>query len=369
MSPVTLWQKICAGLFVTLAVGVWVFINIALSGPQGGRSYHTFLKESVRGLAPGSLVCLNGITIGKIASVSNDFKINAVKVNMLITDLNAQIFGDLEKDGKQETGTRAQLITSFVTGIQYIDLNGGCSDCPVLPENNTIPAIDTSFTRFSNKIEGIVAKVESLLNPQTLANIEGILANVNGFTHNLNENVVGKTSDTLVSKAHKVLDNLEKISGENQQKLLETTLQNLAAMSDLQKLGIDSWLQNITKDSQEALQSAHLLLTNLNTVVNSQGKSGDVVSAVHELHKILAMNETNLQKTIANLERLSSGTATQLTSLIKETNATMRSLSYFLQKELTQTNSELQGTLKELAGVLRILKARPNALIWGAEVK
>jgi ABC-type transporter Mla subunit MlaD len=369
MSPVTIWQKICAGLFLVLAVSVWIFMSIVLSGPQGGRHYYTILGESVRGLSPGSLVCFNGIEIGKVTKVSNDFTINKVRVDFAVTEATAQIFADFKEGNKTKPGTKVQLITSFVTGIQYVDLTGGFANYPLLPDNSQILSMDTDFAKLSKQVGGIVANLEEIFTPQSLENLRDVMVNLNKFSQHLNDDVMGDGPATVLQKLKKILDNMDSLSGPAHNQYVETTLKNLAAMSDAKQMGVQDFVQNLSNQSRELLQTMNTLITNVNQIVNSSGKKEDIASLVKEINSVLTANEANIQKTFANLERLSALTNSQLAALMKDTNSTVRTLNYFVQKELTQTNQELQGTLKELASLLRILKVKPNALLWGSEVR
>lgn len=369
MSPVTLWQKICAGLFLVLAVATWIFMSVVLAGPQGGRYYHAILDESVRGLAPGSLVCYNGIEIGKVSKVSNDFTCNKVRVDFAITDATTQIFAATQKEGKKKHGTRAQLVTSFVTGIQYIDLTGGQTGYPPLPEHSQIPAMDTDFAKLSKKVGDIVENLEEIFTPQTLDNLRSVMVNLNKFSQHLNDDVVGDGPDTIVYKVKRILDNVDSLSGQTHRQYVETTLKNLSEMSDARKIGLVELMDNFNRESKQLLQAMNQLVANINLVVKSPAPKEDLTSLVRDINKILAANESSIQKTVTNIERLSAATNFQFSTLAKDADATVRTINYFLQKELSQTNQELQATLKELSSLLRILKAKPNALLWGSEVR
>lgn len=218
MSPVTLWQKICAGIFILFVATIWIFFSVSLSNSPKGNPYYTLLEESVRGLTPGALVCYNGIEIGKVSKISNDFTNNKVRVDMLITKPDVKIFQDLRENGQTIPGTRAQLVTSFVTGIQYINLTGGSSiQYPVLNAGNLILAEDTDFGKLSKRVNSITSNLESVLSLKNLENIVAILENFNRFSQRLPLEMSEDVENSLLHRIKKILDNIENMTGKDNQ--------------------------------------------------------------------------------------------------------------------------------------------------------
>ena len=151
--------------------------------------------------------------------------------------------------------------------------------------------------------------------------------------------------------------------------MLFRSLKNLAEMSDLKKTGLQGLIQNVDRESQKLLISFQEMSRDIREAVNSRGQKQDIVSILERVDDLLAENQANLSKTIANLESVSRTLDAQVFSLTKEGNTTLRTVNYFLQKELSRLSYEIQVAIKDLSSVLRILKVKPNALMWGSEVK
>lgn len=367
MGPVTIWQKISAGIFVALITGVWLFFNITLSGEEEGRQYHVFIDQSVRGLAPSSLVCFNGIPVGKVLTIKNDFKRNKVRIDVLITDPGVKVSADITpkdekgnvKEEEIEEGTRGQLVTYLFTGLQYIDLHGGYETYPDLKEGEEIPIIKTGFQ----------AKVDEFLSDENRQHIQNIITNVDKITYNLNHTFFESDTSSLSGKVGNILTNVERLSGEESNKKVQKILLNLDELSSPEKLGIQPMLASFQENSEKLFASSIALLDKLNRVIDSQGEEKDVASLVKNLNAILEDNQRQIGGLMKNLEELSLNANLRLNQLSKRFDKTIRTVNHFLQKELYQTNADAKTAFKELSHVLQILKARPNALLWGAGVK
>ncbi len=366
MGPVTIWQKISAGIFVALITGVWLFFNITLSGEAEGRQYHVFIDQSVRGLAPSSLVCFNGIPVGKVLTIKNDFKRNKVRIDVLITDPGVKVSADITPNDKKgnikeevQEGTRGQLVTYLFTGLQYIDLNGGYETYPDLKEGEEIPIIKTGFQ----------AKVDEFLSDENRQHIQNIITNLDNITYNLNQTFFESDGNSLTSKVSDILTNVERISGEESNEKIQKILLNLDQLSSPEKLGIQALVASFQENSEKLFASGIVLFDKLNRVIDSQGEEKDVASLVKNLNAILEDNQRQIGGLMKNLEELSLNANLRLNQLSKRFDTTIQTVNHFLQKELYQTNADAKSAFKELSHVLQILKARPNALLWGAGVK
>ena len=441
MGPVSLLQKVCAGLFVLLTTGVWLFFSIILSGDEIGREYHLYLYQSVRGLAPSSLVCYNGIPVGKVKSIRNDFERKEVQVNIVITEPDVKIYDDVTiparkghlfelpdhyreeldhgnvsdslklefsrnghpfylnpnliiKEPGQEwiiddnqkylyviramedklfvyaRGTRAILVTYLFTGLQYIDLIGGHQDNPVLKEGSEIPTVQNDLgTRFNETLSDLRKKVDRILTDDNLQHFSNIIANIDQLTYNANQNLFSQDPDSIINSLRKILANAEKISGKESREQIQKILDNVATLSSPEKLGIEKLLQRLEAKSSELMNTSNQLVAKLSAIVNSNGKQPDIASVIKKVDHILHDNQQEIRQLIANVEALSAELNQQIEALSKGAQITIQTLNHFLQKELYQTNMEIRMAFKELSSVLRILKAKPNALLWGANVK
>lgn len=380
MSPVTTGQKIGAGIFVVLAIAVWIYMNITLAGSPEGRNYYALFSETVKGLAPSSLVCYNGIAVGKVKEISNDFSTNRVRIDMIITEPNVKIFADFKKPNKP--GTRAFLVTSFVTGLQYINLSGGVPE-EILVKMRTNKDIDLQkyelpegkeiIAEYSggimDKFDQIADKAEQVLSPTNLHSVETFLANLDRLSFNFNQQLFEDQENGVVPKLQKITRNLEEISGAKTQKRLHIILDNLQQVTNPQYLRIKPLLQNAQSQINMVAKSINTLIVDMNKVVNSHGQQEDIAKTVREINGILDDNRRQLKNTIANLEKLSATTNKAIGAFVRRANKTLRTIDYFVQKELSQASMRIKITLQEIDSMLRILKAKPNALLWGSDVR
>lgn len=364
MTPVTTMQKVFAGIFVMLAISVWLFMSISLSGGDSGKKYYTLISESVRGLAPSSLVCFNGIPVGKVAKVSNNFKLNKVRVDMVITDKDTMIFGDFKTDKGVKKGTRVRLVTSFVTNMQYIDMTGGYKSYPVLKSGSLIPQVkESNFDAITSNAEKITQKITRVLSGKNLKNIEGIIKNLNLILTNANKNIFHKEA-SIVAQVSTILSNIEKISGKETKKRLDKILDDLAQTTGR----LDSWSSNASKGVKSILENMNKLILSLNKIV-AQGEDNNIVALVSSLNELIRENKENINRLVLNMQKLPGTLSREVTFLSGRANNTLGNINYYIVKDLTTATKELKSTLKELRAILYILRAKPNALMWGSGVR
>jgi phospholipid/cholesterol/gamma-HCH transport system substrate-binding protein len=141
------------------------------------RYYSIFDKgESLSGLGEGSEVKYNGVKIGNVEQIRfapDDF--THVKVVYRI---------DRGKISLTE-GMEARTGLMGITGLLYIEISGGGPDRKILQPGSEIPSRASLMYTITGKAEVIVNKIEILLNhlnaltdPDSLASVKRILANV-----------------------------------------------------------------------------------------------------------------------------------------------------------------------------------------------
>lgn len=105
------------GLFIIVFCVAAAFLAVWLGSP--GRSddvlYRIHFAESVSGLAVGDLVKYQGVDVGTVKSMSIDPD-NPRRVRVEVR---------LRKETPVKTDTRASLALKGITGVVYIELNGG----------------------------------------------------------------------------------------------------------------------------------------------------------------------------------------------------------------------------------------------------
>ena len=176
------------GTFVLLAlVAILTFVTW-LSGRQTDIDRSEYVIEfsgPVRGLSKGSVVSLNGLTVGEVSKLGfdNDDP-NSVLVTVQVMD-GTPIF----KDGY------AQLEPQGLTGLNYIQINPGTVQMGKL--NAKIGKIPGKMSQFDNFLVGgeniidgatmAIRRVNILMSEDALKDFHSILKNLNEFTSNIKD--------------------------------------------------------------------------------------------------------------------------------------------------------------------------------------
>lgn len=373
MSPVTVWQKVGAGIFILLTVTCWAFFNITLASKETGKRYFVFFDESVRGLAPSSLVCYNGIPVGKVVKLLNDLNKNRVKIEILITEPQIRIFSEAKEEKKEQRGTKAKLVTYLMTGLQYIDLQGfGKTE---LPEGQTIPTIkdnvvarlEGQFKAISQQTQKFAKRLNNVLSDENIEHLSKVIANVETISQNMAVATSPEKPDGIPYRLNAILENANRIVAEDSE--VDKILRNVVVLTDPKKNGVVHLIHDMRKELKKVTRSVHVLVNNINRLIDSKGEKEDATQTLKEVNLLLRENRRSVREIMQNFSRLSATADTELLKIATNANKTVTTFNHFLQKELYQASSKMSVLLTELANVVQILKAKPNALLWGSEVR
>ncbi|BBM87010.1 MlaD family protein [Candidatus Uabimicrobium amorphum] len=373
MSPVTIWQKIGAGIFIVLTVTCWAFFNITLASKETGKRYVVFFEESVRGLAPSSLVCYNGIPVGKVVKLDNDLKKNRVKIEVLISDPQIRIFSITKDDKGEERGTKAKLVTYLMTGLQYIDLQGFGKD--ELKEGRTIPTIkdnvvariEGQFKAISQQTEKFALRLNNVLSDENIEHLSGIIANAEAISQNIAVATSPEKPDGIPYRLNAVLENANRMVAEDSE--VDKILRNVVVLTDPKKNGVFYLIRDMRKELKKVSHSVNTLVNNINRLIDSNGEKEDATQTLKEVNLLLRENRRSVNEIMQNFSRISATADREFLKIAKNANKTVTTFNHFLQKELYQASSKMSVLLTELANVVQILKAKPNALLWGSDVR
>jgi len=162
--------------------------------------YHTYFTESVSGLNVESLVKLRGVEVGRVKEISIN-KSNSEEVDVLL---------EITKDTPVKVDSFTSLDTQGITGLKYIELKGGSKNSKqILTTKADIATINSKKSLLSslmddsasitNKIDGILDKVENLLDEKNLERISLIIENLSSTTNYIDNNKekIGNTLDQI----------------------------------------------------------------------------------------------------------------------------------------------------------------------------
>ena len=159
-------------LGAALTAGV-LWLAAGLGGKRQFDVYESVFAESVAGLNIDAPVKYLGVDVGKVRQIAIDPRNpNQVRLRLLI-----------ERGTPVKRDTEAVLKTQGLTGIAYIELDGGSPDAPALvaQEEGGLPLIHSK--------PSLAMRMES--------EIGGVLSNLNRLAGNLNALLDGKNREAL----------------------------------------------------------------------------------------------------------------------------------------------------------------------------
>ncbi len=142
------------GLFVLVAGAILIGGLLWIAGSRIFRKVDTYtvlFTDSVSGLAPSASVEYQGVVVGRVRTIdlTNDLP---PKVAVIV---------DVEPGTPVRTDTVAALLGSFVTGIKFIQFQGGTGD--LLPVGGTIRGDVTSIEQFRNQLSEIAERASKIM--------------------------------------------------------------------------------------------------------------------------------------------------------------------------------------------------------------
>jgi phospholipid/cholesterol/gamma-HCH transport system substrate-binding protein len=306
------------GIFVlglgTLLVAIVLWIS---SGGTFQKKYIRYLAiedESVAGLNVSAPVKYNGVDVGKVSDIALDAK-NPSQVRLLL---------EIERGTPIKVDTVAVLKTQGLTGIAYVELDGGALNAPTLvaipPER--YPVIRTK--------------------PSLAARLENVLTNG-------------------LAKLDRTSSNIDAILSEDNRKAFTLALTNIAAVSQTLAERKDTLDAGIVSAARTFDNSARIT-AQLGPVIERIGRSAD---ALGKMGDATAEASSHAGKTIdsvgADLQRLSAETVPSLQRLLGELNVLSGSLRRLSEQTERNPSSLIFGRspLPEGPGEAVTEKRRP----------
>ncbi len=240
-------QKVRLGLFLVVGT-VTVVVGLALvAGLSLFRRYDHYrirFRETVSGLTVGSPVKLRGVVVGRVEEMDLDPEdTDVVRVQIRL------------KHGTPIVqGAWAQLNASGITGLKYIDIQGGKKGAPRLEPGSEIPWKASTLSQITGKAETIAFKLEKLLN------------NILAFTDTEHR----EAFNDLVTQARSALHNTSRLTDRGTK-----TLERLEPR-------LDRALYDFARSARQIRRSA----ARVDKLVASTDR--ELIGALHDLRKVLA---------------------------------------------------------------------------------
>jgi len=168
------------GLFIIgLLVGMALFfVWLANSGKRDDVLYRIHFAESVSGLSLGDSVKFHGVDVGTVRKMELD-RDDPRRVEVDIK---------LRKEAPVKTDTRASLVLKGITGVVYVELNGGSPDAQMLVDAtpaNAVPEIRSEKSRLTTLLDQLPRVVEKFSALEDKAN--KVVTDVGGVTAKIKE--------------------------------------------------------------------------------------------------------------------------------------------------------------------------------------
>jgi len=188
------------GLFIiVLSVGAALaFIWLSGSEHRDDVLYRIYFSESVSGLSLGDPVKFRGVDIGTVKAMSLDHA----------DPRRVEVDVALRKDAPVKTDTKASLKLKGITGVVFIELDGGSTGAKTLvamtPEGQ-IPEIPSEKSTLTTLVEALPKAVERFLVIENQT--KKVLADVGATTSEIKENpsrlIFGSKSKTTTASNEK----------------------------------------------------------------------------------------------------------------------------------------------------------------------
>lgn len=169
------------GLFIiAFSIAAALFaVWLGSSGRHDDVIYRIHFPDSVSGLTAGDTVKFRGIDVGTVKSMSIDPE------NSRLVQVDVR----LRKETPVKTDTRASLTLKGITGVVFIELNGGDPAAKTLlavtPENQMpeIPSEKTGLNAMLDELPKLVKKFGAIEDQ-----VKKVVTSVSGLTEKVKEN-------------------------------------------------------------------------------------------------------------------------------------------------------------------------------------
>ena len=270
------------------------------SGGTFQKTYERYIAvedESVAGLNVSAPVKYNGVDVGKVRRIALDPR-NPAQVRLHL---------DIERGTPIKVDTVAELKTQGLTGIAYVELDGGALDAPPLraiaPER--YPVIRTK--------------------PSLSARLENVLT-------------------TVLSKLDRTSSNIDALLSDENRAAFSSTLADLAAVSKTlanRKEALDSTLVSAAKTFENTAR----LSAQLGPVAERIGRGADSVSKMGEAAAVATASAGKTVDSVGDdVKRFSSESLPALQNLLGELNVLSVSLRRLTEQTERNPSSLIFGS-------------------------
>jgi virulence factor Mce-like protein len=268
------------GTFVILSIGLFVytFITVANVQVRGERHVYKTYFRFAGGLEPGNIVRFAGLKAGVITAV-RPWPDDPTQIEIVM---------EVDDDVPVNKDSFAQLASLSALGQNYLEITPGSKDAPRL--ENGANNFNGEFTKMSADIQEVLENVQKLTGETNQKSVEELLANANGMVADLRPKF-----DRITNQLNQTLDKVQKLSDDFRQ-----VAAHAETMVDSANKTVEETREPVKRDLAElerTLTEARTLLQNIQALV--------------------AVNQEDINQTIANF-RVASNNVQQLTDELRQ---------------------------------------------------
>ena len=258
-------RDLLVGLFVSLALAIFVAATVWLAGNQGNEPmtrYSIYFQKDVSGLMMGGPVFYLGVEVGTVT-----------RMDIIPGDpMSVRVDIEVRESTPVDTGTTASLLFQGVTGVAVINLTGEPGqnlplktppghDYPVIEVRDSgLAALLSGAPMLLDKVDALLDKASMLVSEENRQSISGTLQNIESVTTTLKS----RQDDfaNLPANLNATIEDLRTLLGEFQggaEKIwpeLQATMTNIEKMSaNLGSLTerLDQWTRSNSTDMSHFL--------------------------------------------------------------------------------------------------------------------
>jgi phospholipid/cholesterol/gamma-HCH transport system substrate-binding protein len=294
--------QLSVGLFVSVALALFLALTIWLSGRQGGEAtthYSMYFRSDVSGLMMGGPVYYLGVEVGQVT------RMEIIPGDPMSVRVDIEVLERTPID----TGTSASLAYQGITGVAVINLFGdpGMNLPLKTPPGQDYPVIEVRD-----------------------AGLAALLSGAPG----------------LLEKLDRLLDQAGQLVGEDNQARLSSTLQNIETLTAA------------LKDQEQAI--AELPGTLNSALVEIRDTLGELKDAASEARPGLSESVRNLEQMSADLARLTR----RLDAWTDENGEDMQHFLDNGLGQVPELVADARAVLREAEKLLRELRDTPSSLLY-----
>jgi phospholipid/cholesterol/gamma-HCH transport system substrate-binding protein len=306
-------EKIRLGVFLTAAVILFIGTVAVLTGMEIWEERHRYVihfEQSVSGLETGSPVKQRGVRVGYVERI----RVNPENLEQV------QVWVNVRKDTPIKTDTKAYINMQGITGMKFIELQGGTKEAKRLPARSEIQPGTSTIQELTGRATDISLKFEKLLNnflsitrPENRRRVDAILEKT--------DNTLARYKD-VGEKVEGVMEKTDTIMRENRRGLreaiqsvdettdrLNATLGRVNSLVDQTSRTIDEsdvpGLVTGVKDTNKMLQERIAQIDFKQAINNTTAALETFQRVLDELSQTIGQNQNALRITLHNFRIMS----------------------------------------------------------------